>query len=314
MKILNVNKNKVIGAAIGIFGMCGVATAGDITEYANNEWLRAGFVWGTTEVVGCQPADDDGAGCAYSDLSVPADDPPWTFEAGPEGTTLTVVGSYMPWEQYRVYDYGVVIGDTSTPGDIGCFGDPDACLLSDSTKGFFDLGPGLHSITMDVIAYNPDFPSGVVFMRIDGDVVGSEIEVAIDIQPNKSTNKVKPDSSGLISVAILTTEDFDAQQVNLDTVRFGPDGAAEVHSRNHVQDVDNDGDMDLLLHFRILQTGIQCGDTEATLTGETWDEVPIIGTDSIVTVRCAAGCDATVQTVTSTQDDSTNGIMNTSIK
>ena len=51
-------------------------------------------------------------------------------------------------------------------------------------------------------------------------------------------------------------------------------------------DLDNDGDMDLLFHFRTRETGISCGDTEATLTGQTWDGTLISGTDSVNTVSC----------------------------
>ncbi len=50
--------------------------------------------------------------------------------------------------------------------------------------------------------------------------------------------------------------------------------------------VDNDGDLDLLLHFPTQDTGIQCGDTEASLSGQTFDGGPFQASDSIVTVGC----------------------------
>ena len=171
------------------------------------------------------------------------------------------------------------------PNDSNCGADPEECINSGASKGYFDLDPGPHSITMTVTSFQPNSP-GCVYMRLDGDVVGSEIEVDIDILPNRENNHIRPNSSGLIPVAILATEDFDVQQVDPDTVQFGPLGATEIHRGDHMKDVDGDGDMDLLFHFRISQTGIQCGDTSATLTGETWDEVSIIGTDSIITTRC----------------------------
>jgi hypothetical protein len=284
MKMLSISKAHVIGASIGIFGICNVSIAGDITEYANKEWVRLGYVWGTTEIVGCQPADPDGNGCAPDTYSVAGDSPPWTFEVGSEGATLTVVDGWLFGEQYAVSDNGTPIGNTSAAPVVGeCGGNPDYCLTTDASKGYFELESGMHSITMTETT--GIFMTGVLWMRLDGDVVGSEIEVDIDILPNRTNNHVRPDSSGLMSVAILHTEDFDAQQVNPETVQFGPNSATEIHRGDHVKDVDNDGDMDLLFHFRISQTGIQCGDTSATLTGETWDEVSIFGTDSIIT-RC----------------------------
>lgn len=72
----------------------------------------------------------------------------------------------------------------------------------------------------------------------------------------------------VIPVAILTTETFDAIQVDPLTVAFGPSGASESHGRSHIKDVDDDGNSDLILHFNTQEADIACGDNEATLTGE----------------------------------------------
>ena len=160
----------LIGAFIGVPGIFGSAFAGDITQYANNTWLRAGYVWGTSEIVGCQPADPDGTACAFDDNSEEADDPPWTFESGPGAATITVVDGYVFGDQYAVYDHGVLIGVTSEaiPGLDACGEDPDYCLTTDASKGSFDLEPGPHSITMIEVTGN--FMSGVLWFRVDGDL------------------------------------------------------------------------------------------------------------------------------------------------
>jgi hypothetical protein len=87
-------------------------------------------------------------------------------------------------------------------------------------------------------------------------------------------------------VAILTTDTFDAATVDPTTIRFGRTGteAAPVHSA--LEDVDGDGDADLILHFNTQATGIQCGDISASLTGETFGGQAIVGSDSIKTVGC----------------------------
>jgi len=105
------------------------------------------------------------------------------------------------------------------------------------------------------------------------------ITVEIDIKPCSGLNSINPSSNGVIPVAILTTGDFDAATVDPDTVLFGPGEAAPVHYV--IVGVDNDGDRDMLLHFRTQETGIEAGDTEATLTGKTIDGANIIGTDSV---------------------------------
>jgi hypothetical protein len=45
--------------------------------------------------------------------------------------------------------------------------------------------------------------------------------------------------------------------------------------------VDDDGDLDLIFHFRLGDTQLTCEFTEATLRGETFDGQAIIGTDLI---------------------------------
>jgi hypothetical protein len=50
------------------------------------------------------------------------------------------------------------------------------------------------------------------------------------------------------------------------------------------EDVDNDGDMDLIFHFRTQNTDIMCGATAASLMGSTLSGQLIKGTDSVNTV------------------------------
>ena len=103
------------------------------------------------------------------------------------------------------------------------------------------------------------------------------IEVDIDIKPCSDPNSINLGSKGMVPVAVLTTDDFDASDVDPDTVLFAD--AAPV--RWTLEDVDGDGDMDLLFHFKTQELNLTGNSTEATLTGETFDGVQIEGTDTV---------------------------------
>jgi len=87
----------------------------------------------------------------------------------------------------------------------------------------------------------------------------------------------------VIPVASLTTNTFDAMTVDRSTVLFGATGAEAVPVRSALEDGDGDGDNDLILHLATQDTGIQCGDISAFLTGETFGGQAIDESHSIET-------------------------------
>jgi hypothetical protein len=136
-----------------------------------------------------------------------------------------------------------------------------------------------------------DLPTGRSFVDEQAPeavrILGMSLEpIEIDIKPGSDPAPINPKSQGVIPVAILTTDTFDATTVNASTVRFGKTGTEAAIVRSALEDVDGDGDTDLLLDFNTQDTGIQCGDTSASLTGETADGQSIQGSDAIVTTGC----------------------------
>jgi hypothetical protein len=111
------------------------------------------------------------------------------------------------------------------------------------------------------------------------------VPVSIDIIP-RGLIKINPRGGGLIPVVILTDNTFDATNVDPATVLFGASVIKAAPVDVVLKDVDGDGDTDMILHFITQETGIQCGDTSAFLTGKTFDGVPIEGSDSIKTAGC----------------------------
>ena len=110
------------------------------------------------------------------------------------------------------------------------------------------------------------------------------LPISIDIKPATFPNIINPNSKGKFPVAILTTSFFDATTVNPASVFFGATEVPPVHSA--LEDVDGDGDLDMVFHFVTQYAGIACGTTLASLRGETFSGMEFEGTDSIETVAC----------------------------
>jgi hypothetical protein len=109
-------------------------------------------------------------------------------------------------------------------------------------------------------------------------------EIMIDIRPETQTNAIlctRP--SLLIPVAILTTDELNALDVDPESVTF--EGAFETTKGKgkveRIVDVDGDGDLDLQLYFQLGETGLTCESVEATLQGLTYDNIPVLGTDTV---------------------------------
>ncbi|MHC4277933.1 MAG: hypothetical protein ACYSTI_11530 [Planctomycetota bacterium] len=165
---------------------------------------------------------------------------------------------------------------------------PDQCM----NEGYFGM-----SYLMDVgktaetvLPFGGDFGSKPYIYRVDDlhlrtvytPLMHEYIQKSIDIVPHTTMNFVDHRSQGRVPVAILSTDNFNApESVNQDTLTFGRTGDEQSHSHCNTEDVDRDGDLDLVCFFNIPETGIQPGDKEAVLKGETVSGVTFAATDSI---------------------------------
>jgi hypothetical protein len=104
----------------------------------------------------------------------------------------------------------------------------------------------------------------------------------IDLDPDSEANEVYPITASRIHVGILTTPEFDAQQVDADSLALGA-GLAPVIRTPEMVELDGEPGLDMLATFDTRDTDILCADTEITLSGESFTEGAFSGADSIST-------------------------------
>jgi hypothetical protein len=110
------------------------------------------------------------------------------------------------------------------------------------------------------------------------------ITVSIDIKPNEFPNSINLGSNGVVPVVILSSSIIDATTVNPTTITLAE---ASVKLKGNgtpmasFQDVNADGRLDLVVQVSTTALQLSNGDTQATLTGLTFDGKSITGIDSV---------------------------------
>lgn len=155
---------------------------------------------------------------------------------------------------------------------VGSFGSGRIVLSGQDAAWHFDRNPYVGKQYVEFLQNAINWAAGPCVQVVE-----------IDIKPGSYPNSINPNAGGVIPVAILTTADFDASAVDPATVALegaGTRGKGKSGNYGSTEDVDGDGDLDLVVH---VMNAIEwaANATEATLTGMTWDGIPIEGTDSV---------------------------------
>lgn len=167
-------------------------------------------------------------------------------------------------------DFEVMYG---TIDSSGTYFTPDAAWPPCWLTGTYGNDAG----GIDLLFYIPLPDDVCIFLAPPDSKVSEVIGVIIDIKPGGEQNNINLKSKGVVPVAVLTTDTVCAEMIDPDTVDFA--GAAPQHWS--FEDVDNDGDDDIIFHFRTQELALDKNSTEATLTASLLSGEEVSGTDEV---------------------------------
>ncbi len=218
----------------------------------------------------------------------------------PLGTLMNTVTPKNALGQADGSVSGVAIGSANTLY-IGRDGAAEIRRIDKTTGAFisqFATTSGrVEDLTCDPVTYAPkeailakDAFQGIyeAFEVEPGTCPLPVLAVEIDIKPGSDPNCINADDKGIIPVAILTTDTFDAATVDPFSVTLEGAGVrvkGKSGNAGSLEDVDGDGDLDLVV--QIVDDSVLTGKDTAILNGNLLQEfggTPIKGTDSICIV------------------------------
>jgi hypothetical protein len=115
---------------------------------------------------------------------------------------------------------------------------------------------------------------------------GGFVPVTIDIKPFDSTNTLDVVNRTDLPVVVKSRPGFDPATLDISSICFGKDPSdptrSDCHAQGRLFGLPGMGRPDLILVFKMADTGIRSGDTEACLTGRTKDGKTVVrGCDKV---------------------------------
>lgn len=278
-------RSALLSALLAAWATAGIAQVIDEVEPNNPVASAQPLVFGSTRTVTVNGVIGSVSGQMTNDVDF------YSFEAH-AGDVITVD-----------IDGGMHADGTGVDTDLAIFGpdgnnplallrqvddvaslDPGSVSLSDAridnfavqVTGTYVVGvtsyPGtfidVNTLASDLLEFNSN---GAYTLIISG-VTPSIQQIGIDIKPgDDEVAPINPHARGTIPVALLSSAQFNALQVNQSTLRFGEKGTEEslVRCDDDGDDVNNDGLPDLVCRFSNAKAGFNVGDTEGIVTGTT---------------------------------------------
>ncbi len=283
------------------FGAFDTAFEGQIRVNSDNDDDFVGFA------LGFQPGDSTNAAADYLLVDWKRGDQPYNFGApsctpgsvAPRGLAVSRVTGVPTadefWGHTDLGDCDSQVGFVEELARATTLGSTGWEVGQEYTFGF-EFDATTLSVFVDgtqELSVTGSFANGRIafynFSQADVTYSGFELTklVDIDIKPGSDPNCFNSDGHGAIPVAILSTSDFDATQVDPTTAQLDGQTVRSVGKGNlqaHVEDVNGDGLLDLMLQFEDLDGTYTPGSGIAVVTALTFDGLAIEGQDSICVV------------------------------
>lgn len=282
------------------FGAFGTAFEGEITVTGSDDDF-IGFA------LGFQPGDSTNPGADYLLVDWKQGNQPYNFSSpsctpgstAPQGLAVSRVTGIPTadefWGHLDLGDCGSQVGSVQELARATSLGNVGWAQSTAYTFGFeFD------ATSLDVyvngaleISISGTFGDGRIafynFSQAGVTYSGFELTklVEIDIKPWSDPNCFTSDGHGVIPVALLSSPDFDATEIDPATLELDGQPVRTTASgklQAHIEDVNLDGYDDLVVQFVDLADTYPPGDGVGTVTGQTFEGLAIEGQDAVCVV------------------------------
>ncbi|MCR9200192.1 MAG: pectinesterase family protein [Planctomycetaceae bacterium] len=216
---------------------------------------------------------------------------PQSFSIDENSAAGTVVGEVTATD----VDSTELVFSIESGNELGGFSISDSGLLEVADSSVLDFEET--SVFELTVAVTDGQATSTATITVNLNDVDEVLAVEIDIDPNDASNTINLRKDKRVDVVLFSSFEFDATLVDIDSLRFGATGTEDSLSRKgrqqspriRFEDINGDGQLDLIATFDVANTGLTTDDTEAILTGRLLDGTDFMARQTIVATNSGGG-------------------------